>query len=167
MTALWRPARPADLPALMDIAARVHPDFPESPEVFAERLALYPAGCRLLAAGETALGYVVSHPWPLGTCPALDSLIHAVPAHAGAYYIHDLALLPAARGTGAAGILVRSLKTHAAGAGFATLALVAVNGSAPFWRAQGFAEALPADPAKLAGYGPDARYMTCRPQEAP
>jgi hypothetical protein len=32
----WRPARASDLPAISAIAARIHPDLPERPEVFAE-----------------------------------------------------------------------------------------------------------------------------------
>lgn len=163
MTPVWRPALASDLAAIVGVAGEVHPDFPESPAVFAERLALYPAGCRLLAGRDDPLGYVISHPWPLGVCPALDSLIGAVPAHSDSYYIHDLALRPAARGTGAAGTLVAALKDHAREAGFATLSLIAVNGSAPFWRGRGFAEAPPADPGKLASYGADALFMVCRP----
>ncbi|MGY3074279.1 hypothetical protein ACVWZZ_000650 [Bradyrhizobium sp. LM6.10] len=36
----WRPARASDLPAISAIAARIHPDLPERPEVFAEKMRL-------------------------------------------------------------------------------------------------------------------------------
>ncbi|MCA0318366.1 MAG: GNAT family N-acetyltransferase [Proteobacteria bacterium] len=162
MSFSWRGLTATDLDAVARIAAMVHPAFPEDDAVFAERLALHPAGCRLLiVAGEPA-GYAISHPWRLGTLPALNALVGALPAEADTYYIHDLALLPAARGTGAAGALVQDLKRHVLALGLPALSLVAVNDSGAFWRRQGFAE-MPAGVAaeKLASYGDDARLMTC------
>lgn len=157
----WRPMAPSDLPAVGAMAAAIHPGYPEDDAVFAERLALHPAGCRLLAAGEHAAGYVISHPWR-GAPPALDTLLGSVPADADHYYIHDLALLPASRGTGAAAAIVGDLRRHARSLGLARLSLVAVNGSGPFWRRQGFAD-LPAGDAaaKLASYGGGACLMAC------
>jgi GNAT superfamily N-acetyltransferase len=152
---------PADLPAVMRVAARVHPGYPEDEAVFAERLRLAPEGCHVLAAGDGTLrGYLVSHPWPAGAVPALNSLLGAIPPGTANWYLHDLALLPAARGTGAAGRIVAAIARHAAEAGHASLALVAVADSAGFWRRQGFREV--DDPAlalKLASYDDAARYM--------
>ena len=51
-------------------------------------------------------GYLVSHPWPAGAVPALNSLLGEIPPGTANWYIHDLALLPAGRGTGAAGRIV-------------------------------------------------------------
>ncbi len=48
MSPLWRAMTPGDLPAVLAIADVVHPDYPEDAAIFAERLALYPAGCRVL-----------------------------------------------------------------------------------------------------------------------
>ncbi len=156
----WRPMVAADLPAVMAAAAEVHPDYPEGEAVFAERLALHPAGCLVLAGGEGLGGYVLSHPWRLGQVPALDSLLGALPDDADAYYIHDLALLPTARGGGAASDCVSRLATHASASGFARMALVAVGNSAGFWRRQGFREAHDEALArKLASYDSAARYM--------
>lgn len=160
MTMDWRAMVPGDLPAVLAIADAVHPDFPEDPAVFAERLALYPAGCRVLDRGGGILAYVLSHPWAAASCPPLNRLLGALPDPAASYYIHDLALLPVARGSGAAPAIVTTLADHAAGLGLAAMSLVAVNGSAGFWRRQGFAEAdIPALAAKLASYGPEARFM--------
>ena len=150
----------ADLPAVMAAAAVVHPDYPESEAVFAERLALHPAGCLVLASAEGLGGYVLSHPWRLGQVPALDSLLGALPEDSDAYYIHDLALLPGARGGGAASACVDRLATYARATGFARMALVAVGASAGFWRRQGFREAHDEALAhKLASYDDAARYM--------
>ncbi|MGE7472812.1 GNAT family N-acetyltransferase [Bosea sp. NPDC003192] len=156
----WRPMLAADLPAVMAVAAQVHPDYPEGEAVFTERLALHPAGCLVLAGAQGFGGYVLSHPWLLGQVPALDSLLGALPDDADAYYIHDLALLPSARGGGAASDCVNRLATHASASGFARMALVAVGNSAGFWRRQGFREAHDEALArKLASYDSAARYM--------
>ncbi len=156
----------ADLAAVAAIAARVHPAYPEDAAVFAERLALSPAGCLVLPRAEGIGGYVLSHPWPLGQVPALNARLGAVPAAADAWYIHDLALLPAARGTGAASACVAILARHARERGLRRMALVAVAGSAGFWRRHGFREAHDqALAAKLASYDDAARYMICRLDE--
>lgn len=160
LTPSWRSMAAADLPAVMAAAAEVHPDYPEGEAVFAERLALHPAGCLVLAGEDGLGGYVLSHPWRLGQVPALDSLLGALPGDADAYYIHDLALLPGARGGGAASACVGRLAAHASAAGFARMALVAVGNSAGFWRRQGFREAHDEALArKLASYDDAARYM--------
>jgi len=156
----WRAMAAADLPAVMTVAAKVHPDYPEGETIFAERLALHPAGCLVLAGGEGLGGYVLSHPWRLGQMPALDSLLGALPDDADAYYIHDLALLPGARGGGAASACVDRLAAHARASGFVRMALVAVGNSAGFWRRQGFREAHDEALArKLASYDDAARYL--------
>lgn len=157
----WRRMAPADLPAVMAIAAVVHPDYPEDEAVFAERLRLAPEGCHVLAAGDGALqGYLVSHPWPAGVIPALNSLLGEIPQGVANWYLHDLALLPSARGSGAAGEIVVEIARHAAETGYTSLALVAVNDSTGFWRRQGFREVHdPALDRKLASYDDAARYM--------
>jgi len=149
-----------DLATVEAIAAQVHPGFFEAPEVFAERQALYPQGTHLLEIDGTPSGYILSHPWRLRHLPALNSLLGAIPAEADTYYIHDLALLPTARGTGAAGSIVAQLTELAHEKGFATMSLVAVNGSLGFWRKQGFAPVdAPELAAKLLSYEDAARFM--------
>ena len=50
---------------------------------------------------------------------------------------------------------------HARGAGFATVSLVAVNGSWAFWHKHGFRDVLaPELVGKLASYEKAARYMS-------
>jgi len=153
----------ADLPAIATIAERVHPDYPEDDAVFAERLGLYPAGCLVLAAGPDPLAYAVSHPWHHLQPPALNSLLEALPATPSTYYIHDVALLPEARGSGAGSALVARLVAQARAVALAHLSLVAVNGSAAFWRRHDFAEVeVPALSQKLVSYDNAARLMARR-----
>lgn len=150
----WRLMRAEDLAAVQAIAEAVHHDFPEDISVFAERLRLAPAGCLML----DGLGYLISHPWRLDAPPALNSPLGAIPPEADGWYLHDLALLPAARGTGAGRAAVARAIETAQAAGLARMALIAVGGSAPFWARQGFVET-PLPAAKLASYGEGARYM--------
>lgn len=156
----WRALTTLDLPAVETIAAAVHPAFPEDVAVFAERQRLYPDGTRLLELGGVPSGYILSHPWRFKTLPELNSLLGAIPGDADTYYLHDLALLPAARGTGAAAMIVGDILRHARAGGFPSISLVAVNGSLPFWYKHGFrAVAAPELAGKLGSYEEAARFM--------
>lgn len=150
----------ADLPAVNALAARIHPSFPEDATVFAERLRLYPDGCRVFERGNVIEAYVVSHPWLRTEPPALNSLLGQLPVAPSTYYIHDLALSPEVRGLGAAADIVAWLAAHALASGFFSLSLIAVNGSSGFWQRQGFEVAqTPMLDAKLKSYGDDAVVM--------
>jgi GNAT superfamily N-acetyltransferase len=163
---LWRKARPDDLPAMDAIAALVHPGFPEDAAVAAERLALYPAGIHVLEGNGAIAGYLVSHPGRFDRLPPLNTLLGTLPAEPDMFYLHDLALLPVMRGTGAAGALVEQVAADARMEGFPCLALVAVNGSIPFWTRMGFVvRDLPELAEKLASYEAAARLMV-RPLDA-
>lgn len=157
----WRAMTAADLPAVNALAARIHPEYPEDAAVFAERLRLYPEGCRVFARGTGIEAYVVSHPWLHAEPPALNSLLGKLPAASSTYYIHDLALAPEAQGSGAGAAVVTWLAAHALTSGLSGMSLIAVNGSSGFWRNQGFAVTRnPQLDAKLRSYGDDAVYMT-------
>lgn len=156
----WRGLTVRDLPAVEAIAAVVHPNFPEDLEVLAERQHLYPAGARLLELIGEPSGYIFSHPWRFKQLPALNSFLHGIPADADTYYLHDLALLPRARGTGAAAAAVGDMLRHARARGLPSASLVAVNGSLPFWHKHGFRPVdAPELASKLAGYEHAARLM--------
>ena len=159
----WRAMTAFDMPAVDDIAAKVHPGFFEAPEVLAERQQLYRNGCYVLEIAEKPAGYVLSHPWRAGSLPALNTRLGEIPADADTYYIHDLALLPVTRRIGAASHIVEALAKHAAAQGFASMHLVSVNGSQGFWEKHGFTvEDVPALSEKLKGYEDAARYMVRR-----
>ncbi|HTM78066.1 MAG TPA: GNAT family N-acetyltransferase [Devosia sp.] len=156
----WRALTTLDLPAVEAIAAIVHPDFPEATEVFAERQRLYPDGTRFLELGGVPSGYLISHPWHAKALPALNALLGAIPPDAATYYLHDLALLNKARGTGAAAMIVGDIINHARAMGFPSISLVAVNGSQPFWHKHGFRVLpVPELSEKLASYEAAARFM--------
>lgn len=156
----WRALTLTDLPAVEAIAAIVHPSFPEDGAVLAERIRLYPDGARLLEVDGVPSGYVLAHPWRFKSLPALNSLLGAIPADADTFYLHDLALLSAARGTGAAAMIVGEMLRHTRLKAFATMSLVAVNGSQPFWHKHGFRPVdAPELVEKLSSYDAAARFM--------
>ena len=158
--ASWRQMQPADLPAVNALAVLIHPGYPEDAAVFAERLRLYPPGCRVLERNGTLKAYVLSHPWLDRAPPALNVLLGELPGLPTTYYLHDLALMPEVRGSGAAADVVAVLVKQARSARLSSLSLIAVNGSTEFWQRQGF-EAVP-DPSlrgKLRSYGEDAQFM--------
>ena len=151
----------ADLDRVSEIAAIGFPDHREERACFANRLALSPAGCRVLEAPEGLEGYLVAYPWMLGSAPALNTLIEAIPADADVVYLHDLALTPAVRGQGQSKPAVAAVVDLARAHGLSTLALVAVNDAVGFWQGHGFhVRETPEMAAKLISYGADARYMT-------
>ncbi|MBM6581348.1 GNAT family N-acetyltransferase [Microvirga sp. BT689] len=155
----WRPMTPQDLGQVQALADVIHVSHPEDPDVLAERQRLYPQGCLMLIEDGRSIGYALTHPWR-SEPPPLNRLLREIPACATTYYIHDVALLPEARGQGHAAQIVDRLTVHAREAGFGSLMLVAVNQSRSFWEKAGFR--VIADPgleAKIASYGPDAVLM--------
>jgi ribosomal protein S18 acetylase RimI-like enzyme len=150
----------ADLPSVIAVSNHVHAALPEDPRVFAERLRLYPEGCFVLQASGELLGYVISHPWHVMRPPALSTLLEALPAKPSTFYVHDIALLPAARGAGSAAAIVRQLMSDARARGHRSLNLIAVNDTGPFWERFGFG---PVDDERLRdtlrSYGAGARVM--------
>ncbi|UVF18268.1 GNAT family N-acetyltransferase [Microvirga terrae] len=159
----WRLMTPEDLAQVQVLADMIHVDHPEDRAVLAERQRLYPTGCFMLTEDEHAIGYAFTHPWHLGEPPRLNRMLGELPSSPTTYYIHDVALLPTARGRGYAAQVTDRLIAHAREAGFDNLSLVAVNKSQTFWEKAGFrvlaAEGLK---AKLASYGPDAALMMHR-----
>lgn len=154
----WLPLTDGDMDGVCAVAARLHPGLPERAEVLAEKLRLFPAGCRKLAAGGRLAGYGLAHPWTLGSAPKLDAFLGALPAAPDCLYLHDVAILPEARGRGAAGAYVEYLGRVAGELGLRRLALVSVYGTAPLWTRFGFAPVSAGVPP-LASYGPSAVYM--------
>jgi ribosomal protein S18 acetylase RimI-like enzyme len=152
----WRAMEAGDLDGVVAVARIAFPDHPEGRACFEERLALAPESCFVLEGERGVAGYLIAYPWPHGAIPPLDTLLGGLPESRESWYLHDLALLPEARGGGNARAGLALLFDQLD----APIALVSVNESAAFWQAQGF---VPQDDpelrAKLSSYGPDARYM--------
>ena len=152
----WRPMRADDLPAVTAISAAVHGDFAETLATYEERLALYPAGCIALEENSAPVGFLISHPWHAGQSPALNQQLGAIPHENADHYLHDIALLPQTRGSGAGKAALAFVIAHARARGFERVTLVAVNGADRFWSAQGFEHA---DTTEAGPYGPGTFVM--------
>lgn len=152
----WRAMREGDLPTVVEIADEVHGVFTEPLAVYAERLALYPDGCRIFEKDGAIVGFLVTHPWHRDAAPKIGAMLGRIPEGTGSYYLHDIALLPAARGTGAGGAAMAFVLEQAARAGCDEILLVAVHGADSYWSAQGFDYA---EPGADGPYGPGSHMM--------
>ncbi|KAL8769559.1 MAG: hypothetical protein Q9209_004490 [Squamulea sp. 1 TL-2023] len=159
--AAWREMSVKNIESLVRIADKIHPNLPESNQVFAERVKLFPEGCLALVEdeGDDLCGYVISHPIRRRQPPALDSLLGEIASDADQYYIHDLAILPDYRGYGLAQECIRKL--FAIAKRYPTTSLVSVYNTAPFWGRFGFVpqEKDEGLEKNLLDYGDDAIYL--------
>ena len=156
----WQPLAPADAAAVRALADTAHPGLPERTEVFAERIRLFPTGCLQLVHAGTLTAYGIAHPWRLDSPPPLDTLLGALPREADCLHLHDVVVAPALRGRGASAAYFAAMETVARDHHLDWLALVSVYGTNQLWSRFGFVERTsPALAAKLAAYGPTARYL--------
>jgi GNAT superfamily N-acetyltransferase len=163
VAASLRPLKIADLAAATTLQQQVYrPLYHEVCEVLASRVAVAPTCCLgAFREGELA-AYILSHPWPAGEPPAIGVSL-AAPSQGDNWFVHDLAISPQARGLGLGRALVAAAARAARDLGLTRGDLIAVQDAAPFWEKLGYVapEALSEGlAAKVAAYGPDARYLT-------
>lgn len=158
---IWRTMNRTDLETVFTLGNQIHQDYQEDRAVFESRWRIYPEGCHVLDDQEGVVtGYAISHPWTLHNPPKLNTVLETLPARPDTYYIHDIALAPAARQGGYGRQIIAHLHTHASQNGFATSSLVAVGGTRAFWEKQGYsAHRTPELAALLTSYDGDAAYM--------
>lgn len=160
-----RPLKPVDLAAAVALQNAVYmPLYCEPAEILGSRLEIAPTCCWGAFEDDRLLAYILSHPWPAAVPPAIGTTLGAPPPGDN-WFIHDLAIGEAARGLGLGRALVRRAADAAVALGLVRGDLIAVQGAGGFWARMGYADPpdLPAAlAAKVAGYGPDARYMTVR-----
>jgi GNAT superfamily N-acetyltransferase len=161
--AAWRSAAAGDLIEIQRIADQIHPGLHERPEVFAERLRLFPEGCFVLTQNHKVMGYGLSHPWFLYNVPPLNQLLGSIPRSPECLLIHDVAVLPQARGRRSAAKLIEITANLSRKLGIPCMALVSVYNTRILWTRLGFE--VVADGAlidKLKSYGQAACYMIRR-----
>lgn len=165
--ASWRELSVNNIKSLVRVADKIHPDLPESDEVFAERVKLFPEGCLGLVEGKgnELCGYVISHPIRRHQPPVLNSLLGKIASDADQYYIHDLAILPKLRGRGLAQECITKL--FAIAKRYPTTCLISVYGTEQFWSHFGFVPVQIDDvlEKKLLDYGDDATYLERKNEE--
>lgn len=159
----WRQANNADLDAIQEISEAIHVNLFEERSIFQEKFNLFPEGCLVMEHIGRVAGYSLSHPWRLKHIPALNQLLLGLPAAPDCLFIHDLAVLPRARGYGATYGLIEITEKLARQRAIPYLALVSVYGTYPLWGRFGFEVVSDDDLAeKLKTYGEQARYMVWR-----
>lgn len=149
------------LPQALALQALVYPAFLVEPErAFASRLDVAAPYCLAAMQGDRLVAYLLAHGWPHAAPPPVGAILD--PATRGdTLFLHDLAVSPAARGTGRGRALVERAFALAAADGVLRAELIAIEGAAPFWAGLGFAPAAPSPAlaAKVAAYGPNAQWM--------
>jgi predicted N-acetyltransferase YhbS len=158
VTLAWRPASAADAATIAANARTVLGDYAETQAVYAERIALAPDGCFVLAEGARIAGHFLSHPWHRGAAPAMNAMLGALPVDADCWYVHEAALLTEARGTGAVEPMLAEVAMAASSRGMSVLALVAVGGADRYWQRLGFT----ATAIGATGFGAASVYMERR-----
>lgn len=166
-TIKWRVMNKGDLADICEIAAICHPNYPEDEAVLAQKQKLSPQTCYLLEQNHKPSGYILAHPWALDNIPPLNQflptsqLVGEFGKDTNTLYLHDIALLPAARQSGVGALGLKLLYKQAKNLGFDKVALVAVNHSSSFWIGQGFVmqKVTPSLQKKLLTYDADAAYM--------
>lgn len=158
----WRGMKPEDLADVVALATGLFPKHYEEPFLFKDRLRRSSSTCFVLQDDDGALrGYLVAYFWCLGSIPPINAPMGPPPGTFDCVFVHDLALHPDAAGRGMGTAVLSELVGRARAGSASCLALVAVNGSAGFWEANGFRQQdeIQSLQGKLATYGHDARYM--------
>ncbi|MEW9856617.1 GNAT family N-acetyltransferase [Novosphingobium sp. M1R2S20] len=163
-TPIIRPLDSADLSAALAIQSEAYPPFlREGADAFASRLDVPHSFCLAASDSGTIIAYLLAHGWRREDPPPLGVVLSpGVPSEV--LFIHDLAVASGGRGSGVGRKLVARAFELASDRGLSSAELIAVEGAAAYWRTLGFAEASmsPRLAAKVAEYGPSARWMTRR-----
>jgi ribosomal protein S18 acetylase RimI-like enzyme len=156
-TPQWRAMTARDIAEVQRISDLIHPDYPERDDVVAEKLMLAPASHFIAEDADGVVrGYAVAYPWIDNDMPRLDTFIRKLPDNASVLYIHDVALLPSARGGPLVPDLLKRLSKAARAQGLSGFTLAAMYGSETAWFRHGFwrAQAKGKLVDQLAPYGP-------------
>ncbi|ACA18514.1 GCN5-related N-acetyltransferase [Methylobacterium sp. 4-46] len=132
----WRGMLHADVPAVAALAAEVYPSqLWEDIDALAARRQIGTGLVLVAPPGARVYGYLLAHPWDL-SAPPLTAELDA-PPQPETLWLHDLALVPEARGRGLADVAIRRFLAWAAL--FRSGSLVALDPvAARFWGRRGF-----------------------------
>lgn len=157
-----RPLRASDLPAVMRVQRLCYvPELNEDGDTWRDRLATAADFAWVAETGGEVFAYLATYPSRLDKVTPLGGEF-VVAAAADCLYFHDLAVAPAAAGSGLGASLVEHALQAAQRHGLAYAALVCVQDALAFWQRRGFAERRPLAPdaaSALATYPPPACYL--------
>lgn len=147
-----------ELVVAQSIGDLVHPTMPERFEVLREKYELFPAGCYGLKVDYKTVGYGIAHPWLTKAIPTVDAFLGRLPDSPNCIHVHDVGILPEARGRDASGAYMGIMRGLARRMGLRYLTLVSVYGTDALWSRYGF-EVVPV--RAMDSYGSTAKYMAC------
>lgn len=161
---LVRPMAQGDLAAVLSVQHQCYAaTFHEPVEAFASKWAASPDTCWVAEQQGAVCAYLVCLPIEQRGLPALHATNFKPCRQPDWLYLHDLAIGPAARGTGLAPQLIERALARARAMALPTAGLIAVQDSSAFWRKFGFeidtSERL-VSAEKLASFGADAVFMS-------
>jgi predicted N-acetyltransferase YhbS len=156
---------PSDMDSIMQIQALCYSgDIPESRHAISAKLQASPTTCFVAQDGSQIIAYLIAVPWLTQAPPNLNAPTCVLPAYPDCLYLHDLSVVPSARGSKIGSTLVARLFDLCRLLSHSQMSLVAVQNSAAYWRRFGFASqilnSLLRD--KLASYGEGSEFMLCQ-----
>lgn len=141
-------------------------EFHEPKAAFASKLKAAPDSCWVMHGPGGLQAYLVCLPIAGSQLPALHAPDWHKPANPDWLYLHDLAIHPDARGMGLASLMLSKANELAESRRLASMGLIAVQDSVPFWRRYGFepvtGAAAQISEGKLASFGKEATFMLRR-----
>lgn len=152
----------ADLSHVLKIQAVCYTKLvPESIDSFRAKLNVSPSTCFVASIQGGIVGYLIALPWDYSAPPELNALICCLPSSPTCLYLHDLAVLPAARKAGAGALLVNAFFDTVDRLGLQRAHLIAVQDSERYWERFGFKVVMVsgAVQSKIATYGSQVKYM--------
>lgn len=157
-----RPMRVPDLPAVLAVQRQCYvAEMNEDGPTWHGRLAAAPDFAWVAEDGDGLCAYLATYPSRLGKVTPLGGAFVVAEA-ADCLYFHDLAVAPAAAGSGLGARLVEHALAAARAGGLAHAALVCVQDALGFWQRRGFSTSQHlslGSAAALASYPGPARYM--------
>ena len=155
---MFRKIAPADWSYIDRIQRQAYPpELQEQLSVLQRKAQLSPDTCFVyLDEAEQVSGYCLLHPCQPGIVPELDAHTDDSLLAQNHFFLHDMALARAAQGQGVAKAFVEYVVAAVTEKQAQSIALVAVQGSVPFWSKLGFNRV---ENSKALSYGSQARYM--------
>lgn len=128
-----------ELPYLIEVQKKTFTsDLCESLAVFKNRFDRFGQFFRVATIDDQIVGYIICFPYELGEIPKNNAPFEANLKRPDCFYIHDVTLIPEARGQGLAQLLIESAFNQAKDLGFTKVSLVSVGQSGNYWDKLGF-----------------------------
>ncbi len=152
----------SDLPRILQIQALCYTEVaPESADSLNAKLQASSSTCYVACRQGAVIGYLISLPGRFESPPELNATTCDLPPNPDTLYLHDLAVVPEARKTGAGRLLVEKFIAQTRDLNFSRASLIAVQDSHSYWQRYGFCSVVQSSAlkAKLSTYGSNVEYM--------